>query len=205
MTWDYLISMNTIINIATLYPDIVDKAIVVGELGAGWGRIAYYLTQVNKLISYNIFDVPPVLFISHEYLSDNLHHQHVVQYRDTREFDSFDRNFLLDAPGVRFYLSSDLVKFAPKSIDLFISVATFQEMSLEQTTAYFDDIDRLSNYFYNQQRYSEGKHIHTNGWNGPTMDFDMYPNKSNWNCLLDQDVAFNPIWFEQFYKIDPTL
>ncbi len=57
LTWDYLITLDTIINIAEMYPQIVTDPCVIVDLGAGWGRIGYVLTQINDNISYHILDI----------------------------------------------------------------------------------------------------------------------------------------------------
>jgi len=190
LTWDYLISLDTILNIADVYPQIITEPCVIGEIGAGWGRIGYYLLQINKNVSYNIFDIPHILLISQEYLRDKMS-SNVYLYETNARIENFTKNGLLSEPGIRFNLSCDIEKYADKSLDVIISVATFQEMSIDQIKSYFDVIDKKSDYLYIQQRYKD-----------LVMTYSLYPSKSNWNVMFDRDVTFHPLWFEKMFKIN---
>lgn len=188
LTWDYLISLDTILSIAEIYPAIITDSCVVADLGAGWGRIGYLLLQINKKISYNIFDIPHILLISQEYLKDKIN-ANVYEYEKNRNILNFDKDFLLNEPGIRFHLSCNLEKFSDKSIDVFINVASFQEMSLGQVVSYFNIIDKKSIYFYTQQRYEALE-----------MNHSKYPYMEKWDKLFDRDITFYPLWFESMFK-----
>lgn len=191
LTWDYLISLNTLINIAEYYPQIVNEPCVVADLGAGWGRIGYYLTQINPKVSYNILDIPHTLLISQEYIQSTISKEiSYYSYLTNKDIPLFTYNFLTQNPGIRFHGTQDLKKFDKKSIDIFINVASFQEMSFNQINSYFELIDNTSHYFYNQQRYSDLE-----------MGYALYPYKGNWNKLFDRDVIFLPLWFENMFKL----
>lgn len=191
VNWDYLISMDTIMTIADNYPDVLTKPLTICEVGAGWGRIAYYLTQINNKISYNIFDIPHILLISSEYLRNNVNHTKVFTYQETTNNCLYSKSQLLNNPGITFNVPSKLEHFEKKSFDLFINIASFQEMHIIQIEKYFERIDILSNHFYTQQRYKD-----------LVMSYEKYPNYNNWTKLLDKDINFHPLWFEQFYKIN---
>jgi len=190
LTWDYLISLDTILNIAEEFPEIISEPCVIGEIGAGWGRIGYFLLQINKKISYNIFDIPHTLLISQEFLRDRVSSNNIFDYETNNKIEKFDKLLLLNEPGIRFNLSCDIEKYANKSIDVFLSVATFQEMSFDQVNSYFDVIDKKGNYLYIQQRYKD-----------LVMQHSLYPCKDNWNVMFDRDVTFHPLWFEKMFKI----
>lgn len=191
INWDYLISLDTIITIAEKYPDIVTEPITVCEVGAGWGRVAYYLTQINNKISYNIFDIPHILLISSEYLRNSTNHTKVFTYQETSKNCLYSKSQLLNNPGITFSLPNKLEYFEKKSFDLFINIASFQEMNIKQIEKYFERVNSLSSYFYTQQRYKDLE-----------MDYTKYPNYNNWTKLLDKDINFHPLWFEQFYKVN---
>lgn len=189
LTWDYLITVDTILNIAVHCPWILTKPCTIIDLGAGWGRIGYVLTQINKNLSYSILDIPQSLLIAQEYLR-NASSVKVYDYTVNREIDIFSKDFLLENPGLRFMGTQDLRKFEPWSVDFFINVASFQEMSLDQVSSYFNLIDEKADYFYTQQRYQD-----------LDMNYDIYPYKKEWKKIFDRDVSFLPLWFEAFFKI----
>ena len=85
INWDYLISLDTIMTILECNPDLLNKPMTICEVGAGWGRVGYYLTQINNKISYNIFDIPHTLLISSDYLYNNVKHVKVFKYQETKK------------------------------------------------------------------------------------------------------------------------
>lgn len=182
LTWDYLFSMDTILRIVDQYPEIITEELDICEVGAGWGRLAYYFTQVNNKLRYHIFDIPQVLLISHEYLSRSIKHARVFSYDDSRIKDG--------EPGIKFFTTNKLEHLNGKIFDLFINQASFQEMNLEQIEGYFERINELSNRFYSFQRYECLQ-----------MNYSLYPIYENWEKTYDSDCAFDPLWFEQFFII----
>lgn len=193
LNWDYLISIDTILTIADYYPNILTDNITICELGAGWGRLAYYLTSINNKISYNIFDIPHTLLISSEYLRNSVSHTKVYTYQETinNQVSIFNKENLLKDPSIKFWLPHYLDFFDKKSFDIFINIASFQEMNIGQIEKYFERIDFLSNNLYTQQRYKDLE-----------MEYSKYPIYNNWEKKLDKDINFHPLWFEQFYLIN---
>ena len=187
LNWDYLISIDTIQTIAEVNPSILKDTLNICEIGAGWGRVGYYLTQVNKNISYNIFDIPHTLYVCHEYLKKEVKHTRVYDYEESKDLLS-EKIF---KPGISFYTPHFLELFESKSFDLVINIASFQEMNYDQVSGYFNKINDLSNMFYTQQRYSD-----------LVMNYQKYPQYANWNKLFDRDVNFHPLWFVQMYIIE---
>ena len=187
INWDYLISIDTILTISSINPEILNSPLKVCEIGSGWGRVAYYLTQINKDISYHIFDIPHVLYVSHEYLKENVKHTDFYNYKESKILlkEKTQRH------GIFFYTPHFLEEFENKTFDLTINIASFQEMNQEQVNGYFKKINQLSNSLYTQQRYSDLE-----------MNYEKYPIYENWEKLLDKDVNFHPLWFEKFYRIN---
>jgi hypothetical protein len=187
INWDYLISVDTIQTIVSKNPKILYEPLNICEIGAGWGRIAYYLTQINKNISYHIFDIPHVLYISHEYLRNNVNHINTYNYEKSKEILKLDAN----KSGIFFHTPHFLENFKEKFFDLTINIASLQEMNLLQVEEYFKKINLTSKMFYTQQRYSD-----------LDMCYDKYPKYVNWETIIDKDVNFHPLWFEKLYKIN---
>jgi len=190
INWDYLISLDTIMTILECNPDLLNKPVTICEVGAGWGRVGYYLTQINNKISYNIFDIPHTLLISSDYLYNNVKHIKVFKYLETKQNNFTTKKLLLQNPGINFYTPNKLEDFEDKCFDLFINIASFQEMNIEQVTNYYKKINQLSDNFYNQQRYKD-----------LDMEYNKYPLYDNWKKVFDKDINFHPLWFEQYFKI----
>jgi putative sugar O-methyltransferase len=183
LTWDYLFSMDTVLRIVEHYPEILTEELSICEVGAGWGRLSYYFTQVNNKLRYHIFDIPHVLLISHEYLARSTKHIKVFSY-DTSNVSN-------NEPGIRFFTSNRLEDLDGKTFDLFINQASFQEMTLDQVVGYFERINTLSKRFYSFQRYE-----------CLDMEYKRYPIYTNWTKTYDADCCFDPLWFEQFFVIN---
>lgn len=183
LTWDYLFSMDTIIRIAEQYPEVITEELDICEVGAGWGRLAYYFTQINNKLRYHIFDIPQVLIISHEYLAKSTNHARIFSYEDSKIKDG--------EAGIKFFTTNRLEDLSEKTFDLFINQASFQEMKLEQVIGYFERIDTLSKRFYSFQRYE-----------CLDMEYSKYPIYENWIKTYDADCCFDPLWFEQFFIIN---
>lgn len=191
LNWDYLISIDTIQTIAQFNKHIIDSPISICEIGAGWGRIGYYLTQINNKATYSIFDIPHVLITSQEYLRKNVSHTKFFDYHKTKIKRFKTKNDFISNPGLYFYTPHYLETFEDKCFDLTINVASFQEMSPFQVNNYYERINRLSNMFYTQQRYNDLQ-----------MNYNKYPIYDNWKTVLDKDVNFHSLWFEQLHIID---
>ena len=183
LNWDYLISIDTIQTLAEKTPNILTDQINICEIGAGWGRIAYYLTQLNSKLSYYVFDIPHTLLIAHEYLLENTNHIKVFNYNDSKKLGD-------KIPGIYFLTPHFLEDFKPKYFDITINIASFQEMSQAQVKGYLDIINKTSSLLYTQQRYKDLE-----------MSYDKYEYPLNWEKLIDKDVNFHPLWFEQMFKI----
>lgn len=186
INWDYLITVDTIQTLASINPSILTDSLNICEIGAGWGRVAYYLTQVNKNLSYHIFDIPHVLYVSHEYLIKNVKHTEVYDYKKSKK--QLKENIFKS--GIFFHTPHFLEHFNNKTFDFTINIASFQEMNFRQVEGYFKKINETSKILYTQQRYFD-----------LDMRYDKYPNFLNWEKVLDKDVNFHPLWFEQAFII----
>lgn len=184
LNWDYVFALDTLISISEHMPEIFSEPLSVCELGAGWGRLPFYLLQINPNIRYHVFDIPTTLAVAYSYTSRN--GLNVLPYEESRNFSGL----AMQSPGVSFMVSGMLGRTKGKQFDLFINQASFQEMAIKQVETYYSLIDKTSNAFYSFQRYRDLE-----------MDYALYPEPQNWVKLYDRDSSFNPIWFERFYKI----
>src|SRR3546814_338688 len=94
VSWDLLISLDTLYTIAETDKRILTDAVVVGELGAGWGRIGHILRLANPKATYVVFDLPEVLMVSQTPLPKRLPVSLFLTY-DSRRPCYLDRTELL--------------------------------------------------------------------------------------------------------------
>jgi putative sugar O-methyltransferase len=201
-SWDTLISLDTILSIAEANPGILDEPRIVADLGAGWGRIGYALKRINPQVSYVVLDLPEILMISMAVLPKMLPNESVSRYDETRQLPALTKQ-ALSKKRLWFAGSQDLLKIEDAAIDVFINIASFQEMKLSQVRAYFDLIDRkVSGTFYTQQYVvvSDAQRPY-NAISG----LEEYPFKTTWRERFNRHVTFSERFFEACFDINTPL
>lgn len=107
----------------------------VAEIGAGYGRFAHAFMTLFPRSSYWIFDVPPALAVSEEYLAQLLGAGRTLGYAPTGSQAG-------SAPGsIRFAFPPSLRDLPDASLDLVVSTYCLDELPAERTRAYLDLID----------------------------------------------------------------
>jgi len=91
------------------------------EIGAGYGRTAYWLLSCFPQATYTIVDIEPARTISHWYLSQ-----------------------LFAPERLRFLSPQEAQELAAGSFDLGISISSLQEMTPEQVATYLRLLDRTT-------------------------------------------------------------
>ena len=201
-SWDTLISLDTILSIADADSGILDSPRIVADLGAGWGRIGYVLKRINPQVSYVVLDLPEILMISMSVLPRMLPDESTSLYDQTRQASALSKRALLEK-GLWFAGSQDLLKIEDGAIDVFINVASFQEMKLSQVRAYFDLIDRkVAGTFYTQQYVvvSDAQRPY-NAISG----LEEYPFKATWRERFKRHVTFSERFFEACFDVNKPL
>lgn len=191
LSWDYLISVESIISMVNHDQSLLTEPNVVLDLGAGWGRMGYHLKSLNPLITYIISDIPVSLMVSQHYLPTVLPHEKVFHYQDNKKIENFSYDYFKNTNGLHFLGSQDLSRFDAKSIDFFINIASFQEMTQEQVDSYFSIINRITRKaVYLQQRYM-----------GDEVSRESYLYHPEWRKIFDRDILYAPKYFESMYEI----
>jgi putative sugar O-methyltransferase len=109
----------------------------VAEIGAGYGRLAYVAALKYPQMKYCIFDIPPALAISQNYLTLVLGEETVQMF--SADTDSLDSNNL---QRIKAFLPHQLEYFPDRYFDLIINISSFDEMMHEQVENYFSLIDQ---------------------------------------------------------------
>jgi len=109
-----------------------DSIKFVFELGAGYGLLASALLKLNTKIKYFIIDLAPTIFFS-EYFLSNIGYK-VFGYRQFIKEEKIDLDKIFKDYNVICLPSWAMNKLEDFNFDLFINVASLQEM--EKTQAY---------------------------------------------------------------------
>lgn len=189
---DLLVSVDDFYNLLELNPAIADQPLVVADLGPGWGRIGYVLAQVNPRISYVLLDIPASLLVSSTYLPQRLPGCSVGTYRDARAIERIDKVVLRDK-SLWFLGTQDLQRMTEGAIDLFMNVASFQEMGEKQVNSYLGVVNRVA---------SGGAVYLRNDWEGARSRYANYEVPTAWKRIFLRRSRFSPACFEAGYVVD---
>src|SRR5215831_12232354 len=127
-----------------------DGGLVVGELGAGHGRLAEVFGRTTNF-RYFIFDVTPALFVSQWYIKALFPDENIFEFRHFDDFAEI-RDELKEC-RFAFFTANQIEKLPPDSLDLFINMNSLGEMQLEQISNFIYHIDRLTTGAFLSRQY----------------------------------------------------
>jgi len=145
------------------------------EIGAGYGRTAYWLLATYPQASYTIIDIEPARTISQWYLSQ-----------------------LFAPERLRFLSPQEAQELAAGSFDLAISISSLQEMTPEQVATYLRLLDRTTGggtVFLKQW--------HT--WRNPEDELQLrfadYPFPQRWQRVLDETAPVQTRFVQAAWRV----
>ena len=154
----------------------------VAELGAGYGRLAYVVSE-SYALTYCIFDIPPALAVAQWYLTTVLGKARIMPYSPDTDFRSFESKLL---PGtVAFFTPDQILMFPDGWFDLCQTISTLPEMPSHQSSHYLELLAAKSRYtiFLKQWRR----------WHNVADDVE----------LREEDYGFSAPWALAARRIDP--
>jgi putative sugar O-methyltransferase len=161
----------------------------IGELGAGYGRLAYIFLAATRC-RYMIFDIPPALHISEWYLSKIFPDRRVFHFRPFSDYASIRDE--LDAADVAFFTPDQLELLPADTFDLFVSISSLHEMRRDQISHYIGQIDRLTNGHIFIKQYLE----YENPTDKLIIKRSEYPFDKGWKHLREEISGSNPRFFQ---------
>jgi putative sugar O-methyltransferase len=168
------------------------------ELGAGYGRLAYVVLSIliDRTPKYCIIDIPPALCISQRYLASVFPDLQVFCFRDFERFSDVEREF--SESDLAFLLPHQIELLPSGAFDVFVSTATFPEMSSDRIENYFRQIHRLcaAGVFYNKQRQKK-----FNYYDNVETHWSDLPVSRNWEMSFSRQSLPDPGFTEALYRI----
>jgi putative sugar O-methyltransferase len=165
----------------------------VAEIGAGYGRLAYLMMTRFPLLEYYIFDIPPALVLSQNYLASTLGDDSVE--RCNGSLATLDEG--PGKPRVKACLPHELELRSDDYFDLVINISSFDEMPSEQVQNYFSLIDKKCRGWF----YIKG-HAKAPDWckvSGGGLAELPYPN--TWELVYQGKDPFSPTFIERIYSL----
>jgi putative sugar O-methyltransferase len=126
--------------------DLEDVSIMV-ELGPGSGKQAEILHKMYPKMTIYLFDIPPEIYITEQYLKAALGEEKVLGYRETRSLSGSEN---LD-PGIVILPSWKFPMLQGKDVDLFWSMSTFQVMEPAQVKHFLGIVNETTSHVYLMQ------------------------------------------------------
>ncbi len=181
-----------------IYPNLVtnNKHLIVVELGAGYGRLAYVFLNALPKSTYIVVDLPGSLIIAQYYLSHLFSHRKILTFEESRKIKKFDRA-LLSKYKIVFMAPWQLPNIVDKSLDVFISIYSFPEMTMSQIKNYLLLIDKkCKGIFYTKQYYDS-----INYKDRLRITRTDYPTKKNWVTIFERPSTIHQLVFEGLYRV----
>lgn len=171
------------------------KKMKIGELGAGYGRLAFIFLEVLPCSSYCIIDIPPALYISQNYLSAVFPEEKIFKFRPFKSYQQIKKEF--ESARIQFLMPHQIELLPQKQFDLFITVSSLHEMRRDQIRNYIRQIDRLTKgYFYTKQWQRSRTYDNQN------IKEQEYPTPKEWKQVIrNSPHPIQRMFFDALYKI----
>jgi putative sugar O-methyltransferase len=150
----------------------LEKVRRVGEIGAGYGRFADLYLKMFPSAEYHIYDIPPALAISENYL----------------RLTAGEGRVKTDLPHVLDEMSNGY-------FDLFMNVSSFDEMASEQVRHYLKRIDeKVSGWLYL-------KGCARTQSRGDRMGIEQFPIPARWKLVVSRPDPVVNGFIERIYSL----
>jgi putative sugar O-methyltransferase len=173
--------------------DMKKDVLNIGELGAGYGRLAYVFLKTTKC-RYIIFDIPPALHIAEWYLTKLFPEKKAFCFRHFDNFDSVSEE--LNQCDIAFFTPNQLSLFPPCYFDSFVTISSLHEMTRLQTKHFIQEMSRVTkNFIYTKQYWS-----YMNPYDDLLITDDEYIFPENYSVVEKNQDPLNPLFFEMTLK-----
>lgn len=171
-----------------------EKPIVIGELGAGHGRLAHMFSMTTNC-RYMIFDITPALLVSQWYIQSLFPDEKIFTFRSFDKYEDVAEE--LSTCRFAFFASSQLEKLPENYFDLFINVCSLMEMRVDSINYFFREIDRVTRgHFYTKQWLRQN-----NRHDEIVIEKEDYPVPATWTKHHDSIDPINQRLFQQVWEI----
>jgi putative sugar O-methyltransferase len=179
--------------------EIKNKPLVIGELGAGYGKLTYAFLNANNNYKYLIFDIPPTLYLAQTYLSKIYSKNKIMKFRHFDNFEDIKNEF--EKSQICFFTANQLKLLPENIIDLFINISSLHEMREDQIKNFHDLINRVTKGFFYSKQYPNIIKMPKDLSGAYEISFDDYPIPKNWEIISKNTSKINPRFVNILFKI----
>ena len=169
------------------------EKLVVGELGAGHGRLAEIFGLTTNFRCFT-FDITPALYVSQWYIKSRFPKEKVFEFR---HFDDFaEIRDELQECRFAFFTANQIEKLPNACLDLFVNMNSLMEMQADQIRNFLHHIDRLTRVAFLSRQLQHW--VNTLDHHAVTKStFAMH---DRWQLVLDTVDDIHPDYFNQIWK-----
>ena len=169
-----------------------NEGLIVGELGAGHGRLAEVFGRTTNYRHF-IFDIAPALYVSQWYIKSIFPNEKIFEFRHFEDFEEIRSE--LQECRFAFFTSNQIEMIPDEFFNLFINMNSLAEMRLDQIKNFLSQIDRLtSRAFLSRQQEKSFNPIELTPLT--KNDFAL---PSRWLLILDKLDEIYPDYFNQIW------
>lgn len=173
----------------------LQEAKCVLELGAGYGRTAYYLIHKHPHLSYLVVDIPPALYIAQRYLTEQFPEKGVIKFNKDLDRDELKR--AIREKAIIFLTPDQLQLLDTKEVDLFVAIDNLHAMSVQQVEDYFEQINRIAKLLY--FTYWPGMGIPFDDF---SYDSSKWPVRTAWKIIHESRTQIPSCYVNICYQIN---
>ncbi len=165
----------------------------VAELGAGYGRLGHVFLADGQT-KYFIFDIAPALFVSQWYLGTAHPDKKIFRFRHVEKFSDIAGE--LDRADMAFFTPNQMQLFPDGYFDIFASISTLPEMTVDQIKNYLRQSERLANKYVYLKQWLDWE----NPADGHRVTGESMRLEGAWVPVYDRKDAVQPHFFERLWR-----
>ena len=171
------------------------RRLAFAELGAGYGRLAPVFLSSLPQASYCIIDIPPVLYVSQEYLTRLYSRERIFKFREFKAYRDVQAEF--EGAALRFLMPHQMEILPDGVFDTMINISSLHEMTLAQVRNFLNLEDRLcrGRVYLKQWKVSSAK------VNGQVIRQADYPIPGRWQSIYQEAHPIQRLFFHALYQV----
>jgi putative sugar O-methyltransferase len=171
-------------------PTLPERPRVIGELGAGYGRLGYVLLSTTPH-RYMVFDIPPALHVSQWYLSQLFPNRRLFRFRHFRSYEQIADE--LEQCDLAFFTANQLEFFPDGMFDAFATISSLHEMHRTQIDHFLELMAAKTRHVIFLKQHTS----YVNPHDGLRIDRSEYRLPASWRVVRERADPLNPGFFER--------
>jgi putative sugar O-methyltransferase len=169
------------------------EGLVVGELGAGYGRLAEVFGRTTNY-RYFIFDIAPALYVSEWYVRRIFPGEKVFGFRPFTRWEEVRDE--VASSRFAFFTANQIEQIPDGALDIFINMNSLQEMRMEQIRNFLRHISRLTKRAFLSRQYLRWHNYRDH----VTVSRDDFALGEGWKKTLDSVDDIHPDFFNEIWE-----